>query len=367
MRSRLRACLLLLAVPLLVAPCAAQTYPAPLPVRSAGEEARLAHLALELALVRHVREHLAWPEEGLSLAADRRDLAQAIVRRPAAATRVVGVGPAASTPHDWIADAGVVADVWHARVNERRRFGLVGREPLERLDRLQAALSARGALADTPHRRTLVALQIEIGELRRHLGGAGRVDDTFIDVALAAADSAAAGRPVASPPPPPPPPGAHPPAHQPSGPPPPPPGAYPTAPQPPTPTPPSPRAGGSAPLPPIYQEYLEQPGAIGRACQAERRQAGEAATAEAMLRVADCWVRQPTWAGWSGQVLEALQWAAELATLAQDCAALDLVAQRMRSLGGLQSPYPGERERMETLLVHAERDRVELRTRRECR
>jgi hypothetical protein len=355
----LRVSLLLVSIPCLVVFGAAQTFPEQRAGQAGEDDARLAHLALELALVRHVREHLIWPEDGVSLHADRQDLAHALLRRPAAMPRTAGVGPAARARHDWIGDAGVVADVWHARVNLRQRFGMAGRAPLERLDRAHSALAASGALLGTPHRHLMAALQVELAELRRHLLGSGSEDETSIEMALVAADAAAAGRPITAaaaggrPFVPPvqgsygagrpsrpgdregaPPPGAYPPGAYP-------PGAASGGPPP----PPASSSGGSAPLPPVYQDYLAQPASTVRACQAERRQAGEAATADAMLRVADCWDRQRAWIGWSAQVLEAVRWAAELSSIARDCEALDTVLQRVRT-GGAPAAFPDERARL---------------------
>lgn len=322
-------------------------------------------LARELALVRHLREHLAHPDDGLALSGDRRDLARAIARRPPATDPLTG--PAAADPGLEALD--VIADTWHARVNERIPFGLIGRDPLTRLDRAERALSGLGSHADAGLRsRVIPAAMSELVELRRYAHGTGTVPEHFIDLALALADAAAAGRPVPmvspvspgyGPAPDPgqmpryPPPGTQPPPGQ--RPPPPPGGAQ---------TPPPPPAGTSAPLPPGYAPYLAAPYGSG-VCQTERNQAGEAATTDAMLRLADCWTRDRAWPGWAAQAVEALDWAVEYAVIAVDCAAIERAVRRIRELGAIPSPRPADRERFERLAARAESDRIWLRSR--CR
>jgi hypothetical protein len=321
-------------------------------------------LARELALVRHLREHLAHPDDGLALSGDRRDLARAIGRRPPAAR--LPSGPAAADPGLEALD--VIADTWHARVNDRTPFGLIGRDRLVRLDAAERALSGLGSRADADLRgRVIPAAMTELVELRRYVQGTGAVPEHFIDLALALADAAAAGRPVpmispvspgygpADPRQMPryPPPGTQPPPGQ--RPPPPPGGAQ---------TPPPPPAGTSAPVPSGYAPYLAAPYGSG-VCQTERNQAGEAATTDAMLRLADCWTRDRAWPGWAAQAVEALDWAVEHAVIAADCAAIERAVQRIRELGAIPSPLPADRERFERLAAQAESDRIWLKSR--CR
>lgn len=330
-----------------------------------ADDSRWRGLARELAIVRHLREHLAAPDDGLSLSGDRRDLARAIGRRPRVAARSASA---------WTADApdleafDIIADAWQARVGERTTFALTSPDRLERIARAERTLAA---IPFTPgpdlRARVILAAQNELVELRRYLQGTGEVPEHFIDLALALADAAAAGRPVPmvspshpgyGPPPGPdatgryPPPAAYPP---PGSRPPPPPGGHQTPP------PPAGGASPNAPLPPGYAPFLAAPAGTG-ICQTERNQAGEAATADAMLRLADCWSRDRGWPGWAAQAVEALDWAVEYAAIEEDCEVRDRVVQRIRELGAIPSPLPADRDRFASLAERAERDRVRLRS-----
>ena len=97
----------------------------------------------EVALVRHLRQHVVDPADGLALAADRRDLqrfARGLRRSIAALT------PSASD--DELVDSlRILVDLWYARLVNRTPFGLMARERLAGLAQLQQAvgqLQSRG-------------------------------------------------------------------------------------------------------------------------------------------------------------------------------------------------------------------------------
>ena len=328
----------------------------------------------ELVLVRHLREHVGDPGDGLALAADRRDL-----QRLRAGTAVV-VGPSLSptASDDELVDAlRVMADLWYVRLVDRVPFGLMPRERLAGLARVQQAI---GQLQSRGGRNGLDAwlpdVQRELLALHRAASGQGDVSDAAIDVALRVADAAATGRPVIGPLPygpggPPPAGGPYPDATAPH------PGSVP-APYPPgTPGPypgggaPPPPGGGPTPytLPPGYDAYsgAAAAGAGGvAACQTLRTAAGVSQGVSDMVRAAECWTRTPTWPGWGLQALEALDWAASLAGAGRDCAALDAAIDSLRDLGP-RLAAAGLTPEVTALAGRAEADRRRLRAQSLCR
>ena len=305
----------------------------------------------ELLIVRHVREHLAVPDDGVALAADRNDLRAAAI----AAARAREAG--SLDPWD---DLAVIAETWHRRVNERASFALMGRAQFELVAEARRALAqSLGTLPPADRERLAPAFEEELTLLQAQLSGSGALPDSFIDRALAAADAGAAGRPApyagTSPGP---------------G-----PGPYyvPRRPMP-YPAPPGPRPESPNP----YGEYAspasDNPanpaGAAGAAyggtsagghCQASRVVAGDTFTADAFLRNAECWSRQKVWPGWAAQVVEALTWAVDAAVYQRDCQGLDAVARQMGSLAAGPTPFPEDRVQLVGLRRRLEAERAWLR------
>src|SRR4051812_24868125 len=85
----------------------------------------------ELALVRHLRRHVADPSDGLAFAADRRDLARRGPGTPADGTQK------AAPESEPVERLSVVADLWYARIIERTPFHLMSRERIARLEQAQ--------------------------------------------------------------------------------------------------------------------------------------------------------------------------------------------------------------------------------------
>ncbi len=297
----------------------------------------------ELALVQHLHRHVLDPGDGLALAADRRDLQRmrAGAMAASAGTGVVGTPVSDGALFETLA---VVADLWHARLNDRVPFGLMPRDRLSALARAQDAIGQLQSRASRSERdRFIPGMLSELQALSRFLAGQGEVSDQAIDVALQIADQGATGRPALGPYPASPPQGAsYPPttgrypidaaggAPGPAGTPP--PGAMP-------PGPPVPPSEGPTPyeLPAGYAGYA--PGAQSSmapsaACQTLRQSASASSSVADMLRAAECWTRQPTWPGWALQVHETLDWAATYARLDRDCGGLDAAVDKVRELGG---------------------------------
>ncbi len=325
----------------------------------------------EVTLVRHLRQHVADPADGLALAADRRDL-----QRLRAGTPQVAAAPLApSASDDELVDSlRVLADLWYQRLVDRTPFGLMSRERLAGLTEVQRALGqlqSRGGRAGLDV--WLQEVQEELSALVRTASGQGEVSDGAIDIALRVADAAASGRPVIGPDSYPivgPPTGASPgpvagppPGSGPSGPP---PGAsYPGS------SAPLPPSGGPTPyaLPPAYEAYgaAATAGAGGiAACQTLRTAAGVSQSIGDMVRAAECWTRTPTWPGWGAQSLEALDWATSLAAIERNCTALATAIDTLKDLGPRLST--GGPTSAATVLAHrAESDRRRLRGQSLCR
>jgi len=334
----------------------------------------------ELALVQHLRRHLMDPGDGLALDADRRDLQRmrAGTLAAPAATKMPGVPMTDEALLDALA---VVADLWHARLDDRIPFGVMPRDRLFPLTRAHEALGhLQSQLSRGDRDHFLPEMLVEVQALSRFATGQGDVSDQAIDVALRLADQAATGRPTlgAAPYPMVPPGAAYPPSagyppsgsypESPAGPPgpaesAPPPGAMP-------PPPPSPPSGGPSPyeLPPGYVGYATetQGMAASTGCQTLRQSASAAGSLADMLRAAECWSRQPTWPGWASQVHESLDWAATYARLDRDCDGLDTVIDRIRELGS-RTAVAGLQVQMTALAQRAELDRRWLRGQNLCR
>jgi hypothetical protein len=288
----------------------------------------------EVALVRHLRQHVADPADGLALAADRRDLQRLRSGTPQTATAL----PSPSATNDELVDSlRILADVWYVRLVERTPFGLM---PRERLAGLTAAQRAVGQLQSRGGRSGLDVwlpeVQDELNAVVRAASGQGEVSDPAIDMALSVADAAASGRPSIGPAWSPAAPGTgarSPETYSGSGPGGPPPGVF--YPGSPAPLPPS---GGPTPytLPPGYEAYsgAAAAGAGGiAACQTLRTAAGVSQSISDMVRAAECWTRTPTWPGWGAQALEALDWATNLAAIERNCTALTTAIDSLRELG----------------------------------
>ena len=307
-----------------------------------------------------------------------------------AGTSAVVILPTPGTP---ITDASlldalaIVADLWHARLNDRIPFG---RMPRERLSALAQAQQALGQLQSRSSRgdrdRFSQEMLVEVQALNRFAAGQGDLSDQAIDVAQRIADQAATGRPIVGPGPYPvaPPGGAsYPPVTGgPEGPPPlggpegPPPLAGPEGPPPlggpegPPPPPLMPPSNGPSPyeLPPGYAEYApsSQGGAAATGCQTLRQSASASASVTDMLRAAECWTRQPTWPGWALQVHEALDWAALYARFDRDCEGLSTVIDKIRDLGSSVA-IAGLTSEMTSLARRTEMDRRWLASQDMCR
>src|SRR5690606_23494601 len=134
----------------------------------------------ELVLVRHVRQHLADPGDGLALAADRRDLDRLVGPRAGRAVQPPGAGADAAALLDTLA---AIADAWHERLIGRVPFGLMSRE---RVNGIAAAREAVGQLQSRIGRdgadRFFPELQQEIEALTRFASGRGDVSEQQIDV-----------------------------------------------------------------------------------------------------------------------------------------------------------------------------------------
>jgi hypothetical protein len=360
----MRTCLLAVMLASFTAAVAAQPERA---VRAARER--------ELALVQHLRHHLQDPGDGLSLAADRRDL-----QRLRTSASIAPEPPVASTPATdtltLLDRLSVIADLWWARIDTRAPFGLVRRDQLEALGRARDAIGLLQSRASRNDRdRFLPETRLEVDALAAMLAGQGELNDAAIEVALRIADQAAAGRPIFP--------------LGPYG-----PGApgntlpYPqgaTSPYGPLnapsdgrrperwyPPPPPGGTGGATPyeLPPGYAGYAPGagpgPDSAGTiACQTLRNSASASSSVADMLRTAECWSRLPTWPGWAIQVEESLDWAVEYARLDRDCTALGSAIDKVRELGG-RLAAAGRSATIAGLAARAESDRRWLRATGAC-
>jgi hypothetical protein len=279
----------------------------------------------ELVMVRHLRQHVVDPGDGLALAADRRDLQR--LRSGGIASPAVPLAGTASD--DELVDAvGALVDVWYARIVERQPFAMMPHERLAALQRVQQAVGQLQSRGQRGLETWLPGVLAELHALMRASDGQGELQDSSVEVALRLADAAAAGRPMLAPGPyapvgggpgaPPPGPGLGPP-----------PATYPTAPLPPT--------GGPTPyaLPPAYEAYSGQAAGAGgyAACQTLRASAGVSQSVADMVRAAECWTRTPAWPGWGGQALESLDWAVSLAAAERNCDALRTAIDTVRAIG----------------------------------
>ena len=307
----------------------------------------------ELVLVRHLRQHVANPADGLALAADRRDL-----QRLRSGTRPGAVAPPSpmATDDELIDSLRVIVDVWYARVVDGTPFGVMPREHLAGLSQVQRSL---GQLQSRGGRTGLDVwlpeVQEELSALVRIANGQGDVSDAAVDLALRIADAAETG---ASPGPAPgsnpgPGPGAYPR------------GAYPGSGQPPPPS------SGPTPyaLPPGYDAYsgAAAAGAGGIvACQTLRTAAGVSQGISDMVRAAECWTRTPTWPGWGEQSFEALDWATSLAAVERNCSALATAIDSLREVGP-RLAAAGLTASVTALSRRAESDHRRLRSQSLCR
>ena len=325
----------------------------------------------ELALVRHLRRHVLDPSDGISLASDRRDLQR---RGPGVATATPL--PAGASDAELLGQLAAVADLWYTRVIDRTPFQRMPRERLARIADAQRAIGVLQAHADPKARDTfLLDMQAELETLVRLTSNQPGISEADIDLALAIADSAAAGRPVSTygmrptgaPY------GTGPSATYPSAPAPPSPPAGSTPPPAPAPpgTPPPP-SNGPAPrtLPPGYANYAPPTAAYAtsspNACQVLRQSAGTSSSSAGMLRAMECWSAMQSWPGWVAQVVESLDWAETYAKVDRDCAALGAVLDRVKSFG--RPLAPGVRpEDASAVAERAEADRRMLRAANRCR
>lgn len=273
----------------------------------------------EVVMVRHLRQHVVDPGDGLALAADRRDLQR--LRSGGRAVPVAPLSPTASD--DELVDAvGALVDVWYSRLVERQPFGLMPRDRVAALQRVQQAVGQLQSRGRRGLETWLPDVLAELTPLLRAAGGQGELQDAAIEIALRAADAAAAGRPTLAP-------GPYPPVAPPY-----PPstgrGAYAA--------PPSPAAGGGPTpyaLPPAYEAYGGQAAGSGGygACQTLRTSAGVSQSIAEMARAAECWTRTPTWPGWGEQALESLDWAVSLSVAERNCEALRTSLAAVREIG----------------------------------
>ena len=323
----------------------------------------------ELLLVRHLRQHVLDPADGLALAADRRDLQRLRSGSPPS----VPAPSSNATDDDLVDSLRVLADLWYVRLVDRTPFGMMPRERLSGLTGVQRAL---GQLQSRDGRSGLDVwlrdVQDELNALVRAASGQGEVSDAAIDQALRVADAAATGRPAIGPGPypvvgpplgPSPGPGAG--QYPGSGPEGPPPGAYPGS------APPLPPSGGPTAyaLPPAYEAYsgAAAAGAGGIvACQTLRTAAGVSQGINDMIRAAECWTRTPTWPGWGAQSLEALDWATNLAAIERNCTALSTALDTVRELGP-RLAAGGLTPAVTALARRAESDERRLRAQSLCR
>ena len=305
----------------------------------------------ELALVQHLHRHLLAPGDGLSLAADRRDLERAresIDERPGASL------PEPGTPV--LDQLSVLADVWYARLVDRTPFARMRSGTLAALTAADQAVAAQQALADRRDRDTFLPdARRELQALVALASDHGAIPESAIDAALALADQASLG--VAAP------------------------VAYPGGPTAPATAgapagatdavrPATEAATGPTPYtaPPPTVDFApgSAPSTTTAACQVLRETAGASSSAAAMVRAAECWRGLQPWPGWAAQMLEALDWAAVNARLDRDCDQLQTIADTLRETGRMLAAagQPGDPA---TLASRADADRKQLRWLSSCR
>ncbi len=301
----------------------------------------------EVVLARHLREHVIAPADGLSLAADRRDLQRLRSGTPPS----IPMPLASTVTDDVLVDSlRVIADLWYARLVDRTPFGLM---PRSRVAGLGLTQQSPGQLQSRRGRSGLdlwwSEAQLELNALVQAASGQGEVADAAIDVALLVADAAATGRPVIAP------------------------GPYGVV-GPPIGGSPGPVAGphpGATlyALPPGYEAYrgAAAAGVEGiAACQTLRAAAGLSQGVSDMIRAAECWARTPTWPGWGAQSLEALDWATSLAAVERNCTALVAAIDALREAGPRLSAG-GLTTQVMAISRRAESDRRRLRGQSLCR
>lgn len=307
----------------------------------------------EILLVRHLRQHMADPQDGLALAADRREL-QRLKSAGSAAAGSVAATPGASA-EDLVGSLRLITDVWYARLVERTPFGMMPRERLAALSSVQQAvgqLQSRGGRSGLD--AWLPEVQEEISALMRAASGQGETSDVAVDLALQIADAAASGRPIIGP-------GPYSGTGPPAG------GGRPPSPEP----YPGSRSSGPTPyaLPPGYEAYSGAAASgVGGivACQTLRSAAGVSQAVSDMIRAAECWTRTPTWPGWTAQSLEALDWAVGLAAIERNCTALGAALDSLREIGPRLSAG-GLEANVTALAQRGEADRRRLRGQSLCR
>lgn len=288
----------------------------------------------EIVMVRHLRQHVVDPGDGLALAADRRDLQRL---RSGVIAPVVPLAGTASD--DELVDAiGALVDVWYVRLVERQPFGTMPRERLAALQRVQQAVGQLQSRGGRGLETWLSDVLLEWNALMRASSGQGELQDVSIEVALRLADAAAAGRPMLAP--------------------------GPSAPGPLTPS------GGPTPyaLPPAYEAYSGQAAGTGgsAACQTLRASAGASQSVADMVRAAECWTRTPTWPGWGEQALESLDWAVSLAAAERNCQALRTAVDTVREIGP-RLAAAGLTGSVTALAEHGERERRRLQGQSLCK
>jgi hypothetical protein len=320
----------------------------------------------ELALVRHLHRHVLEPSDGLALAADRRDLQRRGPGAPSGATLSAGASEV-----ELLGELTILTDLWYARVIGRTPFQHMARERLAQLSGAQRAVVELQSRADPKaHDTFLPDVQAELQTLVRLTSSHADISEADIDLAIAIADQAAAGRPRsaygmrptgapygATP-------SGTPPASA--------PGATP-APLPDQPgAPPSPASSSPTPytLPPGYSNYAPPTAASATSspngCQVLRLSAGTSSSSAGMLRAVECWTALQSWPGWVAQVVESLDWAETYAKVDRDCAALGEVLDRVKSFG--RPLAPGVKpEDVAAVAERAESNRRMLRAANKCR
>ena len=97
----------------------------------------LEHRQRELVMVRHLRQHVVDPGDGLALAADRRDLQRLRSGAPPASPTPL---PPTPTDDELVDSIGALVDLWYVRLVERQPFGMMARERVAVLHRVHQAV-----------------------------------------------------------------------------------------------------------------------------------------------------------------------------------------------------------------------------------